>query len=974
MAFVEPVWLDNGPVLVPKAGAAKPVVIGTSSVVGSELLRIVGGTRLEGTALFTEQGADPSTPTGAGYLYTKDSGGQPELFFMSEDATPLQLSNGGALPSPGLNSNYQIGGAENTLLVNATDGPIILSYVDSYNGMRFNSDMKLLFGDGAEGELYFETGQELYLKSADTLLAVDSETVRFRSGSTVTGRSGNIEMQAGSTTGGLVGDVVVRGGQGNGATDDGGEVHVAGGTANSNGDGGPVYIDGGDIGGAGTAGILHLGTQHSSNVIVGIPLQLTEQGGDPSTPVNAGFVYTKEVLGQTELFYMGTDGTDVQLTPLSLGTSGLDANYLIGDNTVGVNTIQGPIILTPDGSSPSNTAMRFNDDMLLVLGTGSEGELLYDENTNDAITLRGSTQTGNAGFDVRIHGGGTTDANDGGNTYVDGGDATGTGTDGILYLGNQHTSSIVYGSPSSASHLIYLDNDSSTALRIRQNTQSIDYLSFDTTTATPLISQNVDSRILSDQSIFLGNEAALYSDGANGFLEGVENADNNIYVRGCRDTTGGIGGSVYVQGGQLTDDSTSGSAGNLHLEGGYNAGTNEGVGGHVFLEGGDSDNQTGGFVYIRGGQGGDGTNGTVKIGDSNTNLIEYGGSNSTLHTMYLDYDASALTIKRNTINYLKLGTSSGSEIFTIGNPTSATTPYCFFYLRDNASNALQIREGTNNYIHVATNNGSERISLGNTSINPPFDFLGSGTVTIGGDILLTEQAGDPSTPTGSGYLYTKDVSGIAELFFYDEADNEVQLTSGGGSGGDSDWTINGNDQYSAVSGNVGIGETVPTYKMHVADTSGNVIEARRDNASPVLALQVGSVLLKNTAATTIANGAGPLLAFGGTGTVSGSAFGYLGGVRDHVSEFDYGSLVFQTVSNGTSGERYRMTHDGIFQARDETPTSGGYAGFVFKDSTPAGSETGYGRGTLWIDMANGFLYINTNDNTDATWIKVGQQN
>lgn len=46
-------------------------------------------------------------------------------------------------------------------------------------------------------------------------------------------------------------------------------------------------------------------------------------------------------------------------------------------------------------------------------------------------------------------------------------------------------------------------------------------------------------------------------------------------------------------------------------------------------------------------------------------------------------------------------------------------------------------------------------------------------------VTLTELEDDPVTVASEGYLYTKDVEGIAELFFKDSAGNSQQLTSNG---------------------------------------------------------------------------------------------------------------------------------------------------------------------------------------------------
>ncbi len=50
-------------------------------------------------------------------------------------------------------------------------------------------------------------------------------------------------------------------------------------------------------------------------------------------------------------------------------------------------------------------------------------------------------------------------------------------------------------------------------------------------------------------------------------------------------------------------------------------------------------------------------------------------------------------------------------------------------------------------------------------------------------------------------------------FYYYDGSNWIRL--GNGLGDDGDWTVNGNDLYSAVSGNVGIGNNTPEFKLDV---------------------------------------------------------------------------------------------------------------------------------------------------------------
>lgn len=46
-------------------------------------------------------------------------------------------------------------------------------------------------------------------------------------------------------------------------------------------------------------------------------------------------------------------------------------------------------------------------------------------------------------------------------------------------------------------------------------------------------------------------------------------------------------------------------------------------------------------------------------------------------------------------------------------------------------------------------------------------------------LLLSEQGAAPAAEPNAGWVYSKDVSGITELFYRDDTGAEVQITSGG---------------------------------------------------------------------------------------------------------------------------------------------------------------------------------------------------
>lgn len=57
----------------------------------------------------------------------------------------------------------------------------------------------------------------------------------------------------------------------------------------------------------------------------------------------------------------------------------------------------------------------------------------------------------------------------------------------------------------------------------------------------------------------------------------------------------------------------------------------------------------------------------------------------------------------------------------------------------------------------------------------------------------------------------------------------------GSGGADNDWTLSGNDMYSAVSGNVGIGTMSPDVPLHIAtgtDVKGTGGDASYSEAQP----------------------------------------------------------------------------------------------------------------------------------------------
>jgi len=79
--------------------------------------------------------------------------------------------------------------------------------------------------------------------------------------------------------------------------------------------------------------------------------------------------------------------------------------------------------------------------------------------------------------------------------------------------------------------------------------------------------------------------------------------------------------------------------------------------------------------------------------------------------------------------------------------------------------------------------------------------VGIGTLSPGAELEVAGQLKITGGTPGAGKVLTSDASGLA--------------TWENAAGSDNDWTISGNDLFSAVSGNVGIGTTSPQDKLHL---------------------------------------------------------------------------------------------------------------------------------------------------------------
>ena len=146
-------------------------------------------------------------------------------------------------------------------------------------------------------------------------------------------------------------------------------------------------------------------------------------------------------------------------------------------------------------------------------------------------------------------------------------------------------------------------------------------------------------------------------------------------------------------------------------------------------------------------------------------------------------------------------------------------------------------------IWVNTGGGFEQLS-DLALASSPFALVSDAAKRSLGDFSVNGQlninSGDVTILDGSTKTITMDSSsGQVALNQIRFGDGSV-LNSANGLGGDSDWTIAGSNMYSGVAGNVGIGLTSPSSKLHlvgdarVDGSNGNGIDARNPNATSAI--------------------------------------------------------------------------------------------------------------------------------------------
>ncbi len=570
------------------------------------------------------------------------------------------------------------------------------------------------------------TGNLTFGSNADHTLSVGT------SAASTVGRS--LTMAAGgggSGTGSVGGDLLLQGG-------------AAGGT---NANGGNLILDAGAKTGSGTAGSINIGTANAGTIQIG------------STTLATG----------TQTINIGTNNTAGNTTNVTIG-SGSSA-------TAGATSIQskGNTTITTNGvtrATFNTTGSMFVGDGITSSSTGTfaiQGSTGAASNTGYLLIVQGGSGgsgTGSTGGQVNLRGGSGGGTNGGaGNLSLDAGTITGTGTRGIIGIGNANAS----------------------AVNIGQSTSVVTAISIGSTGLTT-----------GTQTITIGNLAAAgtqnivigAASGAGGGTTAIQSKGNStLATNGTTRATFDTSGNLFVG-----DGTTSTSTGTFTIQGSTGAASNTGYA--MVLQGGAGGSGTGsagGAVTIQGGGGGgtngaggnltidtgaitgSGTRGTLSVGTTNAGAVGIGNTNAAI-TIQGNGTASAVSIQSAASGTIAIGTANAANTVTVGNIANAVAQTINLGYNNTASSttnvnignllstsatliqggtgstAVRINSGAAGTIGIATANAANTVQIGNTAngIAQTFGIGNNATASSTSAITMGNLLGTSSTVIQGG--------------------------------------------------------------------------------------------------------------------------------------------------------------------------------------------------------------------------------
>ena len=395
----------------------------------------------------------------------------------------------------------------------------------------------------------------------------------------------------------------------------------------------------------------------------------------------------------------------------------------------------------------------------------------------------------------------------------------------------------------------------------------------------------------------ISNSSSLLVYGVNGnpiFSGSTSNGGESVIMYGFNafpQFSGSIGGNndtVNIYGFNASSTSNLGTTGNTEKYGGY------------FFVNGTADTNYGLYTYANGATknyalySALGTNyfgGNVGIGTTNPVEMLSIGTNSYFNvTSSGDVYANQQTLNgSSTTNGTGISATSlivqngGGANFDIGN-----------YIKLDSTNCVS---GVNTCYAKITAKSTDTLT-----ISPALSWGNGATVT---EVHIPELGGTGLAQTlnqrfGRGYFIDGIVAGNGTTYFTDSG-----MTSA------KDYTFNGNQlTIQQSSGNVGIGTTNPTTKLHVFAPG----QASTNVPVNVMTVEIGT----KTSGTT--DGYGPAIDFKDAGAVA-SDLGRIAAVYEHVASSYLGALAFYTNSSGAPVERVRISNAGNVGIGTTGPTN-----------------------------------------------------
>jgi hypothetical protein len=115
-----------------------------------------------------------------------------------------------------------------------------------------------------------------------------------------------------------------------------------------------------------------------------------------------------------------------------------------------------------------------------------------------------------------------------------------------------------------------------------------------------------------------------------------------------------------------------------------------------------------------------------------TNKILYTNSSGVISTIStLAMDGTTITIGSGNTITASTGVAIFGNTLTVNGKITGNSD-ALFNLNDNDTGVFLVRQSTNEYIRINTSDASESLRFGNTTVNNTTQFLGTGSVTIGG--------------------------------------------------------------------------------------------------------------------------------------------------------------------------------------------------------------------------------------------------